>query len=334
MSMRKKVRGFTLVEMLVVIGIIAILVTILVPVVRGVREKAKEAAVQEYCASLESALANYATSHGGNYPGVALDVMAPVPNMALGNPDFYAGTYPTPGFVAAGVIGGKGTMDQVTMSVQEHLKQVKDTPLNMASMATERYFDSLIASDSLQSYPRNPFRAAGVPGGNLMINIFRFHVADTDTPDTVVPYLVATPGAGAWPTDVRFPGRVLISDADPLDGNDYDVYFRQGACFAEGDFAYVPILTLSAFPRVDNPQTLENDSYRWGTQVTGYLLFGYGWYESKTQRFEKEKAEFGRTGLPGFGSDTGGPAQAPAVDTPYEAAVYALFNGAVFYTRH
>lgn len=327
--MTKKYGGFTLVEMLVVIGIIAILVTILVPVVRGVREKAKEAAVKEYCASLEGALASYAASHGGNYPGVAVDVMAPVPSMGLGYPLYYAAP-PSPG-LAAGILGGKGTMDPGTMSVQEHLKQVKDTPLN-PNMA--RYFDSLIITDSLQHYPRNPFRAAGQPAGNEMINIFRFeNVSPAVPPDVIVPFLVATPDGDGWPTDpARFPGRVLISDPTPSP-NDYDTNFAPDACFAEGDFAYVPILTLSAFPAVDNPQTLEDDSYRWGTQVTGYLLFGYGWHESKTQQFEKEKGEFGRRGLPGFGSDTGGPPVAPACDTPYEAAVYALFNGAVFFTR-
>ena len=330
MRMKNNNGGFTLVEMLVVIGIIAILVTILVPVVRGVREKAKEAAVQEYCTSLESALASYAASHDGNYPGVALDVMAPVPSMGLGNPDFYSASWPPPNGLAAGVLGGKGTMDGGTLSVQEYLKEVKDTPL-AGKLDTPRYFDSLIITDSIQHYPRNPFRVAGQPAGNEMINIYRFEFPITAGPDTIVPYLLATPGAGL-PISLRFPGRVEIRDGSaPYDA--YDTDFRQDMCFAEGDFAYVPILTLSAFPLVDNPQTLEDDSFRWGTQVTGYLLFGYGWHENKTQRFEKEKEEFGRRGLPGFGNDTGGPAAAPAIDTPYEAAAYALFNGAVFYTR-
>jgi len=329
--MKKNIRGFTLVEMLVVIGIIAILVTILVPVVTGVREKAKEAAVQKYLASIETALASYATAHDGNYPGVAIDVMAPVPSMGLGNPDYWSGNYPPPPGLAAGVLGGKGTMDAGTESVQQHLKVVKDDPFDFT---TPRYFDSLILADAIQNFPRNPFRAMGQVEGNRMINIFRFqNVSPALAPGSIVPFLAATPGTLTSPTDPqRFPNRVLISSSDPFD-NYYDTYFRQDDSFAEGDFAYVPILTLSAFPPADNPQTIEDDAFRWGTQVTGYLLFGYGWHGSKTQRFEKEKQEFGRRGLPGFGSDTGGLPQSPAVDTPYESAVYALFNGAVFYTR-
>src|SRR5438132_11089496 len=84
-------RGFTLIEMLVVIGSIGILIAALVPAVRGAQTKAKEAAVKTQCASMETSLAAYAQNHGGNYPGVALDIMSPYADHALGDPALYTG---------------------------------------------------------------------------------------------------------------------------------------------------------------------------------------------------------------------------------------------------
>ncbi len=343
---RRAKLGFTLLEMLVVIGIIAILVTVMVPVVRGVREKAKDSAVKQYGSSIEQALANFAASHDGNYPGVAIDVMAPFPNHGLGDPQLYSGTNPPTNGVSPGVLGGTGSAIPSSTNVYQLLKQVKDTPLDSSTTGTNRYFDALVATGAIDEFPRNPFKSSGQDIANKMINIFRFDpiaVPFLGDFSQINPYLLLNPNSdlgtlppppGLIPEPVNsvYAGRVRLYESDPL-RDDFNTYFKQELLFATGDFAYVPILSLSAFPSVDNPQTLENDSYRWGTLVSGYLLFGYGWQGNKANQFEEEKAEFGRTGLPGFGDATGGPPYAPACDTPYERAVYALFNGAVYYSR-
>ncbi len=340
---KSPLRGFTLLEMLVVIGIIAILVTVMVPIVRGAREKAKDAAVKEYCSAIEQALASFALAHDGNYPGVALDVMAPYPIHALGDPALYQGNETPPGSVVTGVIGGTGSAIPSTSSVYQLLKQVKDTPL-AGNLNTPRYFDSLIARGAIDEFPRNPFKkSTGQEVSNRMINIFRFDGFQPPNPLTIPqdlaninPYLLVNPLAdlsvqpapGAVPEAVGsvFAGRIRLYDSAPGDArNEWNFYFDPDRYFAPGDFAYVPILSLTNAPPIDNPQTLENDRYTWGTLVTGYMLFGYGWQGNKTSQYEKEKEEFGRTGLPGFG--------AQGVDTPYEQAVYALFNGAVYFSK-
>ena len=318
--------GFTLLELLVVLGIIAILITVLVPTVRGVREKAKETAVKQYCAALEESLANFASAHDGAYPGTAIDVMAPYPSHGLGDVALYsvgAIGQPIPGRMYPGVLGGTGTTNPGTESVYQKLKNVKDTPLNSSTTGTIRYFDSLIASNAIDEYPKNPFKSSGQGVANQMINIFRFEVIMPPASDlsNVNPYLLvhqnSSVNAPIQP-DPIYTDYVRLVD-------DFDTYFGTDLLFASGDFAYVPILSTSVFPAVDNPQTLQNDAYRWGTLVSGYMLFGYGWTGSKVDLYEAERKEFSQTGLVGFGG--------AGVDTPYEEAVLALFNGAIYFSK-
>jgi prepilin-type N-terminal cleavage/methylation domain-containing protein len=335
--MIKSRTGFTLVEMLVVVGIIAILVTIMVPMVKGARTKALEAVVQANCASIEAALSTYAAANGGNYPGVALDVMAPYPDFALGDPALYAANTPPPGGFTYGVLGGTGSFNPSTLPVRQQLKQVKDVVLDSSNMDTARWFDSLIAADALSEYPQNPFKKSGLAAANRIINIFCFEAVWPNAANDLTnirPYILAntaTNNSGTTP-DPIFGERVRITI-------NYDYFFgydpnNQGDIHsAAGDFAYVPILSMSAAPFADNPMTPENDLYRWGTNVSGYMLFGFGHPSNRVNRYQDEKGEFGRTGLRGFGADTGGPTAAPACDTPYEQAVYALFNTATYYSR-
>lgn len=329
--------GFTLVEMLVVVGIIAILITIMVPMVKGARIKALDAVVQANCASIEASLSNYAATHSGSYPGVAIDVMAPYSDFALGDPALYAANMPPPGGFTYGVLGGTGSFNPSTLPVRQQLKQVKDVVLDSGNLDTPRWFDSLIAADSLSEYPQNPFKKSGTADASRILNIFGFEAVQPNGVNDLTnirPYILANTTAdnsGTTP-DPIFADRVRIT-------TNYDYYFNYDpndygdVHSAAGDFAYVPILSMSAAPLADNPMTPENDIYRWGTNVSGYMLFGFGHPSNRITRFQDEKEEFGRTGLDGFGADVGGPLGAPACDTPYEQAVYALFNMATYYSR-
>jgi prepilin-type N-terminal cleavage/methylation domain-containing protein len=326
--------GFTLVEMLVVIGIIGILVTIMVPIVGKMRVKAYEMATTANCASIEAALSTYAASHDGNYPGVAVDVMAPYPDHALGDPTLYAGVMPLVGGFSYGVLGSSGSFNPSTLPVRQQLKTVKDTVLDNSTRNTARWFDSLIVADALSEYQPNQFEKTS---GNRMLNIFAFENIMPGGPGNYVAlraYILANPASNntGTPADIRFTDRRrIVNNWNTLFG--YDPNKAGNIHAAPGDFAYVPILSMSSAPFADNPMTPEDDRYRWGTNVGGYLLFAYGDASGRVNKYQAEKEAFGRTGLPGFGLDSGGPPECPACDTPYEQAVFAMFNSAIYYSH-
>ena len=78
-------RGFSLIELTVVLVIIAILVAALIPVVTGVRDQAKESVVNTNTAGVSQGLANHASSNSGLYPGTMLDVAANFEDQAAGD---------------------------------------------------------------------------------------------------------------------------------------------------------------------------------------------------------------------------------------------------------
>jgi prepilin-type N-terminal cleavage/methylation domain-containing protein/prepilin-type processing-associated H-X9-DG protein len=65
---RRRDNGFTLVELLVVIGIIALLIAILLPALSAAREQAKVAQCASNIRQLVSSLTMYASEHKGKYP--------------------------------------------------------------------------------------------------------------------------------------------------------------------------------------------------------------------------------------------------------------------------
>lgn len=357
--MKRDNNGFTLVELLVVIGIIGILIVALVPLVHGVQIRAKEQVVRVNCANIETALANYAQNHNGLYPGVAIDVMAPYTDHALGDPQLYDGDPGNgavlgvaPGQEVNGILGGFGHYNATSTNFFQQLKAVKDTPLD-GNEATARFFDTLMASDAIQEYPANPFvtsagAGAGVNQGERarMRNIFWFalNVGSGFDPNSVGngfdggPYTCglytnSTGSGGPFSTDTVFdPTRgwleqvVSVSPFTPQGFSDACLFgVDKGDYFAPGDFAYVPVLTTSAYSFGDAAATLEDETYKWGTAVSGYMLFGYGHQEHKSREFEDEQREFVATGLPGYG--------APGIDTLYENVVLQCFEGAIYFKK-
>ncbi|MCB1217685.1 type II secretion system protein [bacterium] len=349
-------QGFTLVELLVVIGIVSVLVIILAPTVRQASLTAKENAVRGNCANIEVALAQYAQNHEGNYPGVAIDTMAPWEWHALGDGELYTQgglAFPQQWDVANGVLGGVGHRNPSSVPVHEQIANARATLLNAGNTDYPRYFDSLLLDDALSEYPANVFSGAAGVGTRRMQNVFGFTVSpdvinledpnDLNDDTLLDPFLVATmegdvsgaPGPINVSDDTISGGKFLRHDSEGLplalitpavfsqncrwgvDDNDY---------FSPGDFAYIPVLTASAYPDVDNLVTLRNEFYQWSTNVTGYMIFGFGSPDSpQSDRYSTERQEFIQTGIPDMG-DAG-------VDTRFELYVLQLFEGAVYYNK-
>jgi prepilin-type N-terminal cleavage/methylation domain-containing protein len=65
---RRRIRAFTLVELLVVIGIIAVLIGVLLPVLAGVSARGRDIKCQANLRSIMQALYGYAAENKGSYP--------------------------------------------------------------------------------------------------------------------------------------------------------------------------------------------------------------------------------------------------------------------------
>ena len=80
-------RGFTLAELLIVIGIIALLVSILIPTVRSVRLAAQETSTRAFIRALDAAAESYNQTYG-SYPGTLPETMlgdSPAQNLNVVN---------------------------------------------------------------------------------------------------------------------------------------------------------------------------------------------------------------------------------------------------------
>lgn len=98
-NLKKKKAGFTLIELMIVIAIIAILAAILVPNFLKARAQGQLTACKSNCKNLATALEMYASDYGGRYP-TALTVLTgsgsylkTIPTCPAAGSDTYTASY-------------------------------------------------------------------------------------------------------------------------------------------------------------------------------------------------------------------------------------------------
>jgi len=358
--------GFTLIEMLVVIGVIAIIVVAMVPAMHKSVIRAKDQAVKGNCANIEAGLATFAQRSGGSYPALAIDVMAPFNDdtQILGDPQLTGNAFPQiQGFGTYGVMGDYGHRNygaDAAKTVHQQLSKARATPLAPGNIGYPRYFDALIAEDAMQEYPANPFSGSLMTRSNRMKNIMGIQtnlrngsgLTDIGNPVQMnnlaidFPWLNCTTQGDITFAGVPAPYFYKYESIEytwnlgqlplnlPIDPSTFNAQQFDKDCafgtdktdfFAEGNFAYVPVLSTSVYPLQDDPTTLRNEKFQWGSHVTAYMIFGYGSKEGKQDRFRDQQLEYLKTGLPGYGK--------AGIDTRYEELVLELFEGAVYFNK-
>src|SRR5688572_17074455 len=71
-------RGFTLIELLLVIAIVALLATLIVPVIQGMKDKSNDLQCRTHLRDLFVMLTSAATENDGRYPEIEIDIENPV----------------------------------------------------------------------------------------------------------------------------------------------------------------------------------------------------------------------------------------------------------------
>ncbi len=169
--MRGNRKGFTLVELLVVIGVIAILVSIAMPSFKAVRIKAREAEVTKNLDTIRKALEQFAVDYNGFYP-YRVRVFDDNSGEELINTDL---NY----FYPLGIWGGV----EVAFPDGSLNSMVLDKPYNEPQWSDDystyfnQYTDPLRALGYLNSYPGNPFMER--PMGAIL---WSFHRDDVTIP--------------------------------------------------------------------------------------------------------------------------------------------------------
>jgi prepilin-type N-terminal cleavage/methylation domain-containing protein len=116
----KSRKGFTLIELMVVIAIIAVLSTIIMSNLAKARSKARDAKRIEQFKEMQKAFALYAFDHNGSYPG-ASDAYSSYPDDPSGGPN-------GDGFGCSPAIGSPGGQSDLSPLIPKYISELPIDP--------------------------------------------------------------------------------------------------------------------------------------------------------------------------------------------------------------
>jgi prepilin-type N-terminal cleavage/methylation domain-containing protein len=236
-------RGFTLVELLIVMSIIMILVAVALPAANSARNKAKDSEVMSGLNEIQTKLEEYAVDHSGSYPGAHWVQDS-------------AGDY----HVGPGVIGATPTFYSGESQQNFSVPKANDPSRNpyLADGTPDvQILDALVANGYITDYPSNPFLRASDGVKAQMGNLFLFNpILGQSTPTPTNP--------------------------DSLDFNRYTQSMRQDySDLGRGHFSYIPLnpVNNTGFDYVGewtsgNLSDVELSGYY--KACRGYMLVGWG----------------------------------------------------------
>ncbi len=235
-------RGFTLVELLVVMSIIMILVGIAIPTLNGVKEKARNAEVKAAVHDIQTALAQYGVDHNGFYPGMNWVFDA---NGALWNGPGLRGGIPM-----------GATQDEQKFYVPRMGDPARYLP--DGETPDPEKVDPLARDGYMPEYPANPFLRTGGSAQRQVTNLFYFGVDEQNGPD------LADPDYLQW-------SYLAYNEGVPV----RQAYVQ----YARGHFTYIPLNPVNTqgydFENMWADLTLEQRA-KYYEHVRSFLLIGWG----------------------------------------------------------
>jgi len=199
--------AFTLVELLVVIGIIVLLISITIPVVGRVKAAAEEASTRALVQSLDGAIQNYFNNFKA-YPG-------PIPDVLVYKPGVLAAAFGFQGGFKIEAANGFDTAPSNEVALREQLTGSENLVLGLlgglkvdtsAGPATLKYDPSLVGNGPSSLNPSNPkrFGALGDPN-NLSwrtaagLKTGQYKDESAEAMDTIIPEFVDKFSSGPMP---------------------------------------------------------------------------------------------------------------------------------------